>query len=237
MKKLIALLLALSMVLCLAACGDKNPDEPNAENNNPSSPVQDDKPEDDVKDKAPSGGSIQKQLEEAGPSPEEDFFVVDSGNGEYELIEYMGDDEIVVLPDTVGGYPITRIGSYVFANNETLKGIRLSDSVTIVDEFAFPFCTSLEVVICGNNVTTIGASAFQKCGALHTIVLNNGLISLGNLTFSDCDSLTTLEIPDSVTEIDGMLCFGSEDNITIVAAAGSAAEAYANEAGVAFKAK
>lgn len=50
------------------------------------------------------------------------------------------DDSItgdVVLPDTLGGYPVTQIGREAFRYNRYLTSIRIPDSVTSIGESAF----------------------------------------------------------------------------------------------------
>ncbi len=50
----------------------------------------------------------------------------------------------VVIPDMLGGYPVTSIGSWVFHNSTSLTSITISDSVTSIGDSAFNYCTSLE---------------------------------------------------------------------------------------------
>lgn len=50
----------------------------------------------------------------------------------------------VVIPDTLGGYPVTAIGGYAFTDCTNLKKITVPKSVTSIGDSAFKGCTSLE---------------------------------------------------------------------------------------------
>ena len=170
-------------------------------------------------------------------SPESDFECADHGNGDVELLGYLGDDEIVVIPETWNGKKITTISSYVFANESPIKAIRLSDSVKEVMDGAFGVNQSLEIFVCGSGVENIGVGAFQECRNLHTVKLNEGLKTIEGVAFGGCDSLLELEIPASVTEIQPMTFTNASENLVIVGAAGSEAERFAASEGIEFRAK
>ena len=241
MKKFIAMILALTMVLSFVACGGNN-DVPETNNDEQETsgvveqtePAKDDKKEENSNN---SKGITLEKLMKAKESPESDFECVDHGNGDVELLRYLGNDEIVVIPETWNGKEITTVSSYVFSNDSPVKAIRLSDSVTNLLFGAFGLNASLEIVVCGSGLTTIEEGVFQECTSLHTVVLNDGLQTIRGVSFSGCKALKELEIPASVTEIQPMTFFGIEQDITIIGEAGSAAEAHAASEGIAFEAK
>ena len=241
MKKFIAMLLALTMVLSFVACGNNN-NVP--ENNNDgqetsdlvdqTEPAKDDKKEETSNN---SKGITLEKLMKAKESPESDFECLDQGDGTMAVMRYVGNDEIVVIPDTWNGKEITTISSYVFSNDSPVKAIRLSDSVSTLMLGAFGLNASLEIVVCGSGLTTIEEGVFQECTSLHTVVLNDGLQTIRGVAFGGCVALDELEIPASVTEIQPMTFFGIEQDIEIIGEAGSAAETHAASEGIAFKAK
>lgn len=170
-------------------------------------------------------------------SPQRDFEIVDHGNGEIELVRYLGDDEIVVIPNTVNGKAITSIASYVFGNQSNVKAIKLSDSIKVIQGWAFSLNTALEIVVCGNGLEEIGVAAFQNCTNLKEIILNDGLVKLDKISLSGLNAMKSIEIPTTVTDISFSAFYASPKDFTIIGEPGSAAEQYANNEGINFQAK
>lgn len=240
MKKLIALLLALVMVLSLVACG--NNDKPNTTEggkettglNEQTKPSENE----DNNNKQPVSNEITlENLKKAAESPASDFECVDHGNGDVELLRYLGSSEIVVIPESWNGKQITTISSYVFGVQSNVKAVRIADSVKTVLEFAFSMNTNLELVICGSGVTELGNSAFQGCTSLRELILNDGLVKIGHASIGGCTNLKTISIPESVTDISHMAFYACPEGFVISGKAGSAAETYAGTANITFKAE
>ena len=182
MKKLIALLLSMVMLLGLAACGD----DPAASN------------EGGMEAQGENNAPV-ADLNNAEPSPEKDFVVMALSDTTCELTEYVGNDEIVVFPETVEGMQITAISAYCFRNTTSVKSIRLSDSVEVIGTAAFSFNTNIETVVFGKGVKQLGDSAFMMAEGIREIVLNDGLESIGEYCFQSC-TVEKLDIPGTVRE-------------------------------------
>ena len=80
---------------------------------------------------------------------------------------YLGDGGDVVLPDTLGGYPVTGINDSAFWMNEDVTSIYAPD-VTYIDYGAFEQCTNLKTAYFP-SLTKIGAFAFNGCMSLEEI--------------------------------------------------------------------
>ncbi len=107
----------------------------------------------------------------------------------------------IVIPSTLGGFPVTSIGPRVFHACEKLTAVTIPDSVTTIAEQAFFSCGNLASVTMGNRVTSIGMEAFSRCNNLTAITIPNSVTSIGECAFCHCEKLSTITIPDSVTSI------------------------------------
>ncbi|MCD7828675.1 MAG: leucine-rich repeat domain-containing protein [Clostridiales bacterium] len=106
-----------------------------------------------------------------------------------------------VIPDTLGGYPVTSIGSYkynfyVFSGCTSVTSITIPDGVTIIGNYAFYGCSSLESITVPDSVEFIGSRAFYGCTALTSINIPANVTSIGYLAFWNCDSLEKITVDD-----------------------------------------
>lgn len=148
-----------------------------------------------------TSGALYEELMNHPESPESDFQVNDNGDGTGLLYRYNGSDEIVVIPESVNGLRITSIGDFAFYNNETLKAVRLADSIETAGMLVFDNNTNLQVAVFGSGMRETGSNTFYECEALQQVVLNDGLEVIENSCFYGCTSLETIHIPNSVKEI------------------------------------
>ncbi len=234
MKKFIALILAVLMVISLAACGNSDAPEQASSGNEQ---VKSSNTESENDNSFDPHEITLDNLMKAPESSESDFECVDHDNGDVELLRYLGSSEIVVIPETWNGKEITTIASYVFANDSPVKAIRLSDSITNLKEGSFGLNESLEIVVCGEGLEEIGKGAFQNCTNLQEIVLNDGLRKIDNFSLSGSDRLMSVEIPSSVTEINYAAFYIVPEGFTIIGETGSYAEEFATSQGIKFQSK
>ncbi len=79
----------------------------------------------------------------------------------------------LTIPDTIGGYPVTRIADYAFFNASGLTTVTFADS---------------------SQLTSIGNGAFQNAGNLTSITIPNSVTSIGDYAFTDASSLTSINV-------------------------------------------
>ncbi len=156
--------------------------------------------------------------------------------GGVEITDYIGYDAIVSIPATIDGKTVVAIGDFCFGNDNDIKGVIIPDSVVRIGVNAFVNST-LEIFVSGKGLLEIDDFAFSACVSLHKVELNEGLESLAMLCFSATNSLKELYIPTTVTNIVMPFIGDGSEPVTIIAEAGSAAETYASEKGIPFKAK
>ena len=84
----------------------------------------------------------------------------------------------VVIPDTLGGYPVTRI-----------------------EVGAISGCNSMETLVIPGSVKTIAPNAILECENLKSVTILDGVTEIGRYTIIYCPKLETITIPASVTNM------------------------------------
>lgn len=119
-----------------------------------------------------------------------------------------------------------------------LQRIDLPASLESIGEHAFYGNRYLEEVTLPSTVKTIDEYAFFVCDSLKKVVLPYSLQSMSAGVFDKCPNLEMIAIPMTVKNIRPDALFSGKlrpQKLTIVAPAGSAAEKYASQAGIAFQ--
>ena len=107
----------------------------------------------------------------------------------------------VVLPATLGGYPVKAIGDGVFSFYMGLTSVAIPEGITVIGNSAFAGCYGLRNVLIPASVESIGTYAFAFCTNLPAVGIPNGVQVISNAAFSGCEKLSTVKIPESVTVI------------------------------------
>ena len=126
-----------------------------------------------------------------------DFRYVNSDTG-VTITKYVGENNKVIIPDTIDGKPVTAIGDNAFNSCFDIKSVTIPNSVTSIGNDAFNSCWGLTSINIPNGVTSIGDYAFVDC-ALTSINLPDTVTSIGDYAFSSCSKLTSIDIPRSVS--------------------------------------
>ena len=144
----------------------------------------------------------------------------------------------VTIPSTLGGKPVTSIGSSAFSGCSGmtsvtipfgvtsigshafysclgLTSVTIPSGVTSIGEYAFWCCSGLTSVTIPDSVTSIGDFAFYGCGGLTSVTIPSGVTTIGHSAFSECNALTSIEILSGVTSI-GPYAFNGCDGLTSV---------------------
>jgi hypothetical protein len=112
---------------------------------------------------------------------------------------------------------VTVIDDYAFYYCTNLTDVIIPDDVTIIGDNTFEKCTSLTNIVIPDSVTSIGTSAFSGCTKLTDVKISGGITNVSDSTFSGCTSLINVTIPDGVTSIDSSAFEGCTGitNVTI----------------------
>ena len=133
----------------------------------------------------------------------------------YTVTGYDGSDTVIVIPDSVGGIPVTKIAVNAFKDKQRITSITVPDSVTSIGIYAFSGCISLAELNLGNGIKTIPEGMARGCNKLESILIPDSVTSIGVWAFLNCDSLESVVIGDSVTTI-GSSAFSSCDSLASV---------------------
>ena len=142
-----------------------------------------------------------------------------TSNGIHSLVNYIGNDTEIVLPDSYNGENY-KIGGCAFYSCSSLTSITLPEDVTSIGNYAFDNCTALKKVIIEDGSSTLslgynGSSQglFYDC-PLEEVYLGRNLSyssdnSYGYSPFYKKTKLTTLAIGDNVTSIPSFLFYNN----------------------------
>ncbi len=122
------------------------------------------------------------------------------------LVRVLGDTPHPVLPDTLGGAPLTQIGSYAFSASSqkaVAQGEQREERIGEPPASAVPLCGEfLQSITLPDTVQVLGNAAFYNCRRLERIQIGPGITAVGSDLFSNCRALHRLELramPDAPT--------------------------------------
>lgn len=227
MRKLLALLLALTLVLSLAACGEKDkggddtPPPPSGTEDTGKTDT-DDKAEDPGETDAPGdpGTPDDPDTPEDEQKPETDTdnplglsastieFIRSINVDNAEAMGMCGADltwyylnNVLIIRGTgdMADYNNREAPWYDELSNK-INMVYIEDNVTSIGNYAFWWISNLSSIYIPDSVTSIGECAFNDCEDLEKITWPKNLIEIGNGVFSGT-ALTSVEIPDGVIAI------------------------------------
>ena len=108
----------------------------------------------------------------------------------------------VIIPETIGEYPVRFIGSNAFDRRKFIKSVTIPEGVFEIRDAAFSSCTNLASITLPSTITNIDSRVFFQCTSLTNITLPNNLHRIKKSTFEMCTSLRLLQLPLSLEAID-----------------------------------
>ena len=122
-----------------------------------------------------------------------------------DLIEYIGDDDNVVIPKG-----ITQINSYAFADCQ-IKTISFPQTLKRICYSAFRNCAELKEIVLNEGLIEIESSAFEGCKVLDAISLPSTLQYLCEGAFSGCHKVKNVNCINNLqySFIEGCLIEGN----------------------------
>lgn len=90
---------------------------------------------------------------------------------------------------------LTSLPQYLFYKSATLQTVKLPATLTLVEAYAFSYCTALtEIDFSDTGVAEIGTTAFNGCESLTTVKLSVATRTLRTGAFVDCTALETIDL-------------------------------------------
>ncbi len=129
-------------------------------------------------------------------------------NGEACITAYNNTGTDITIPASLGGFPVTKIGDYAFANRVETKGsdittLNLPNTLKEIGAGAFDINSTITSLEIPASVERIGNRAFHCWIKLSSVSFQgNRLKSIGKWAFKNCHSLNSLDIPGSVEHIE-----------------------------------
>ncbi len=115
----------------------------------------------------------------------------DKGNREAIIVSYKGEGPEAVIPEQVGGIPVTCIYSItsdflfgILGTNKNVTSVIIPEGVKTIGEYAFAASPALESVTIPDSVTVIGRYAFYGCAKLKSVNLGSGIKYIGEKAFN-----------------------------------------------------
>ncbi|MBW7453883.1 leucine-rich repeat domain-containing protein, partial [Paenibacillus sepulcri] len=146
------------------------------------------------------------QVHYANAAEESDYSYTIDGDGATITDFPRGAVVDIIIPDTLGGVPVTAIGDTAFYIID-LTSVVFPDSLKSIgnDAFGFNFLTSIDIP---DGVTSIGERAF-KDNLLTSVDIPDSVTSVGQEVFSN-NLITRVNIPDSLTSISDFAFRGNQ---------------------------
>ncbi len=122
-------------------------------------------------DKAPSLNEQTRPLPEQTSSKSEFNYTIQ--NSEITITAYTGSSADVVIPSSIDGLPVTKIGQSAF-EGMSVTSIVIPSGTKVIDWFAFSGCTSLRSVTVPKSISRVEYGAFSYCPKDMRIICEKG---------------------------------------------------------------
>ncbi|MCI6203511.1 MAG: leucine-rich repeat protein [Lachnospiraceae bacterium] len=212
MKKIIMMLVTMSMILSLVACGNSKEtgsSETDIENNSTVANESTEKvSEQEIENNSTNTSDSKEDVENSNSSleltveadyenlPESQGFEFESnGDGTCTLkkIGSCSDTDIVIPEKSPAGDTVTMIAEYAFYGAEDINSIVIAGKTMELDTKAFQSCKAKKIVISGCDLQ-VGENAFSYCDDVNEVYISNSKLDMETYAFYDTGKDMGVEI-------------------------------------------
>lgn len=111
-----------------------------------------------------------------------------------------GEEPELVVPSSIGGFPVTRIGAYSFSGRR-FEVITIPDTIKEIGSGAFSSNSELKSITLPSGLTSVAASMFSNCTSLTKVKIGGQVTSIQHDAFYNCISLKEIELPDNLRTV------------------------------------
>ena len=101
---------------------------------------------------------------------------------------------VIVVPDSVDGYPVTHIFSQAFSGCDKIESVILPDCMEEIQYNAFSNCSSLTSIELGKGIRRIEDNAFLNCTKLKKLTVYDRLFGFDSSAVIGCEQLESIEV-------------------------------------------
>ncbi len=129
------------------------------------------------------------------------------------ITAYVGSDEVVAIPSTIGAFPVTEVEMQAFSFNPSVASVTIPASITNIGLFALAYCqalTNIEVDVSNTVYSSVNGVLFDEAhttllqypgGRVGGYSIEEGVTDIGYGAFAYSFGLTSVMLPASVTNI------------------------------------
>lgn len=143
-------------------------------------------------------------------------------------VDYGAKSELII-PESV-----VYIGDSAFQNRSFLK-IKLSENITIIDEYAFSGCHNVLEIKMPDKLEKIASNAFSRCERLQSVVIPQSVTTIEAGAFSFNYKLKNIEILNDQIQLENNIFQNAASELSIWGNVDSSAQIYAEDYNITFR--
>lgn len=121
-------------------------------------------------------------------------FAYTVNGGEATITGYEGTVANLVIPSSIAGYPVTKIGDFAFWTNGVIETAQIAGSVKRIGNYAFSECPKLKTAILEEGCEGAYSGLFADSKALESVYLPSTFTKFLGCMFDGCESLTNIQV-------------------------------------------
>lgn len=157
-------------------------------------PVQSAENEDTTRRTAETKEPTEVSPQELVPSEGFSYAVYDDG---IELTEYNGKGGEVIIPQSIDGYNVVKLGDNLFNSREDITAFVIPEGIRELGSGVFWFCTRLSEIKLPNSLEIIRSNALYGLWGVHEVFIPENVYQIDILTFGGWSGFDSIEVAES----------------------------------------